>query len=276
MARSLMMTIGGGVLVGVAIMSTPGAVMRAQQLTPAPVKRVSRQEKAAALAADPAVERGRKQFVESCGFCHGADATGARGPDLMRSALVAHDVKGDLIGPVIHQGRPDKGMPAFPLSDEQVADIAAFLHVRAAQGMASAEVPEGYSVERLLTGNAEAGKSYFNGSGGCSGCHSPAGDMAAAVAKYSALDLETHMLYPEGHFKSVVVTLPSGEKVEGPLEHIDDFEVALRDSSGWYRAFARERVQVEVKDRLAAHRELLERLTQADIHNLFAYLQSLK
>jgi cytochrome c oxidase cbb3-type subunit 3 len=167
-------------------------------------------------------------------------------------------------------------MPGFPFSDEQVADIAAFLHARAAQGMASSEVPEGYSVERLLTGNPEAGKSYFNGAGGCSGCHSPAGDMTAAVAKYSALDLETHMLYPEGHFKSVVVTLPSGEKVEGPLEHMDDFEVALRDSSGWYRAFARERVQVEVKDRLAAHRELLEKLTQEDIHNLFAYLQSLK
>src|SRR5580700_11876913 len=119
MARPLMITIGGGVLAGVAIISAPDAFVRAQQPAPAPVKRVSRQEKAAALAADPAVERGRKQFVESCGFCHGADATGARGPDLMRSALVAHDVKGDLIGPVIHQGRPDKGMPAFPLSDEQ-------------------------------------------------------------------------------------------------------------------------------------------------------------
>ena len=159
MARSLMMTIGGGVLAGVAIMSMPGAFMWAQQ--PAPAKRVSRQEKAAALAADPAVERGRKQFVESCGFCHGADATGARGPDLMRSALVAHDVKGEVIGPVIHQGRPDKGMPGFPFSDEQVADIAAFLHARAAQGMASSEVPEGYSVERLLTGKCGGGEKLF-------------------------------------------------------------------------------------------------------------------
>src|SRR5580693_4492251 len=206
---------------GVAMISMTERKVRAQE--PTPVKPLKRQAKAAALAADPAFERGRKQFVESCGFCHGADATGARGPDLMRSAIVAHDVKGDLIGQMIHQGRPDKGMPGFPFSDEQVADIAAFLHARAAQGMASSEVPEGYSVDRLLTGNAEAGKSYFNGAGGCSGCHSPAGDMTAAVAKYSALDLETHMLYPEGHFKSVVVTLPSGEKVEGPLEHIDDF-----------------------------------------------------
>src|SRR5215510_7747 len=66
-------------------------------------------------AKDPAVERGRKQFVQSCGFCHGADATGARGPDLLRSPLVAHDVKGDQIGEVIRNGRTDKGMPALPL-----------------------------------------------------------------------------------------------------------------------------------------------------------------
>src|SRR5271170_2932728 len=66
---------------------------------------------------DPAIERGHKQFEQSCGFCHGPDATGARGPDLVRSPLVAHDVKGDLIGGVIRQGRPDKGMPAMPLPD---------------------------------------------------------------------------------------------------------------------------------------------------------------
>ena len=239
-------------------------------------KRVSKQAKAAALDADPAVGRGRQQFTQSCAFCHGPDATGGRAPDLMRSSLVAHDVKGDLIGGVIHQGRPDKGMPALPLSDDQVADIAAFLHARSAEGLASSEVPEGYAVERLLTGNAEAGKTYFHGAGGCNGCHSPTGDMAEAVGKYSALDLETHMLYPEGHFKSVVVTLPSGETIAGPLEHIDDYEVALRDGSGWYRSFARDQVKVEAKDRLAAHRALLDKLTQADIHNLFAYLRGLK
>ena len=170
MARSLMMTIGCGVLAGVAIMSMPGAFVRAQQ--PTPVKRVSRQAKAAALAADPAVDRGRKQFVQSCAFCHGNDATGGRGPDLMRSPVVAHDLKGDLIGVVVRQGRPDKGMPALPLSDDQVADVAAFLHALAAQAIASSEVPEGYAAQRLLTGSATAGKAYFNGAGGCSRCHS--------------------------------------------------------------------------------------------------------
>jgi cytochrome c oxidase cbb3-type subunit 3 len=272
MTRRVKVTLG--LLAGVAMIGMTVVKVWAQE--PAPVKPLKRQAKAAALAADPAAERGRKQFVESCGFCHGADATGARGPDLMRSAIVAHDVKGDLIGQMIHQGRPDKGMPPLPLRDDQVADIAAFLHARAAEGLASSEVPEAYSVARLLTGNADAGKAYFDGAGGCSGCHSTTGDLAGIATKYSAIDLESHMLYPDGHHSSVAVTLPSGEKIEGPLAHIDDFEVALRDASGWYRSFARDRVKVEVNDRLAAHRELLDKLTQADMHNLFAYLQGLK
>jgi len=226
-------------------------------------------------SAGAAMERGRKQFEQSCGFCHGADATGARGPDLVRSPLVAHDVKGELIGEVIRQGRADK-MPAMPLTDAQVADIAAFLHGRTAEAMHSSSVPKGYSVEKLLTGNAEAGKTYFNGSGGCKNCHSPAGDLAGVAGKYSPIDLEARMLYPRGRRPNAVVTLPSGEQIKGTVEHTDDFVIAVRDGSGWYRSFSRERVKVELQDPLATHRELLDKLTQADVHNLFAYLQTLK
>src|SRR5438105_8484307 len=179
-----------------------------------------------ATSKDPAVERGHKQFEQSCGFCHGADATGARGPDLVRSPLVAHDVKGDLIGEVIRHGRPDKGMPPIPaMTDEQVADIAAFLHARAAEALESASVPKSYPVEKLLTGNADAGKEYFNGPGGCKNCHSPTGDLAGIAAKYSPIELEARMLYPgRSHspgdtraHATAAVTLRSGEQVKGPL-----------------------------------------------------------
>src|SRR6195256_3484483 len=129
-----------------------------------------------AVSQDPAVERGHKQFQQSCGFCHGPDATGARGPDLVRSPLVAHDVRGDKIGEVIRLGRPDKGMPAMPVTDQQVLDIAAYLHARALEAVRSAGIPSMYPVEKLLTGDPGAGKAYFNGAGGCNTCHSPTGD----------------------------------------------------------------------------------------------------
>ncbi|MGB6667649.1 MAG: cytochrome c [Candidatus Acidiferrum sp.] len=229
-----------------------------------------------AVPQDQAIERGHKQFEQSCAFCHGPDATGARGPDLVRSPLVAHDVKGDLIGEVIRHGRPDKGMPAMPLADQQVSDLAAYLHARAAEALNSADIPRAYPVEKLLTGNVEAGKAYFNGTGGCQKCHSVTSDLSAAARKDSPIDLEARMLYPEDQHGTAIVTLPTGEQIKGPLVHIDDFEVALRDASGWYRSFQREKVKVEIQDPVAAHEELLGKLTQADVHNLFAYLESLK
>lgn len=236
----------------------------------------ARQQAQADADVAAAAERGRKEFVQSCGFCHGADATGARGPDLMRSPLVAHDVKGDQVGPVIRQGRADKGMPGLPLSDAQISDVAAFLHARLVEAARSASVPKAYPVEKLLTGNAESGKAFFNGAGGCNKCHSAAGDLAGVASKGTPMELEAHMLYPGGKHRTAVVTLASGEQVKGAVEHADDFVIAVRDEKGWYRSFRRDAVKVEIQDGLAGHRELLSKLTQADVHNLFAYLETLK
>lgn len=228
------------------------------------------------------VQRGSQQFQQSCAFCHGPDATGGRGPDLIRSPLVAHDVNADLIGPVIHNGRPDKGMPALPLTDDQIKAVAAFLHDRAQQALDSARLPKTYALAKLLTGNADAGRAYFDGAGGCTQCHSPTGDLKGIADKLPPLDLEALMMYPESRHGqkpvtvTATVTLASGERISGKLDYLDEFAVGLIDSSGWYRSFARNDVKVEVHDPLAAHRELLGKITQADFHNLFAYLETLK
>lgn len=224
-----------------------------------------------------AVERGQQQFASSCGFCHGTDATGGRGPDLVRSKLVADDVGGNLIGSVILNGRPSKGMPAFTMTAQQISDIAAFLHARFSAEIHSRAMGGDYPLSRLLTGNAAEGKAFFNGAGGCADCHSVSGDLAHVAKKYEPVVLETRMLYPRGAATpTVTVTLPSGEQLKGKLEHLDEFSVALRDAAGWYRSFSRSQVHVEVHDPLAAHRELLSKLTQDDVHNLFAYLETLQ
>ncbi len=226
----------------------------------------------------PLVAEGEKQFKQSCGFCHGPDATGARGPDLIRSPMVAHDVNGNLIGEVIRNGRPDKGMPPLPLSKDQITAIAAFLHERTRQALSSSHVPRQYPLQKLLTGNAAAGKAYFDGPGGCTACHSAKGDLKGVADKYPPIRLQTRMLYPRGDAAAptVTVVLPSGQRLEGPLLHLDEFNVALRDGSGWYRSFPLDKVKVEVHDPLAAHRELLDKLTQQQFHDLFAYIETLK
>lgn len=229
---------------------------------------------------DPAaVERGRALFKSSCGFCHGADATGERAPDLLRSPVVLHDDGGNLLGPTIRNGRPDKGMPSFAtMKDDEIAAIVAFLHHQATAALHSNRVRGDYPVSKLLTGNAKAGKAYFDGAGGCSGCHSVTGDLAHIGKKYSPIELQQHMVYPAGKNVSdtATVTLKDGTEYHGKVMRQDEFNISLMCDDGWYRSFRVDDVKISEKDPLDAHRELMEKYTDADIHNLFAYLETLK
>jgi cytochrome c oxidase cbb3-type subunit 3 len=244
----------------------------------------------AAIAAskeDPqAVDRGAKLFAANCGGCHGANAKGAPGaPDLVRSVLVLDDEKGILIAPVLREGRPDQGMPKPNLTEAQISDIVAWLHVQtyAAGHRAS------YTFLDVVTGDSKRGEAYFNSTGKCNTCHSVTGDLAGIGKKYEPFALQSRWLQPRGGRSAtrsesarsaikVTVTLPSGESVSGTLDHIDDFNVSLYDSSGEYHSFARDgaRPKVEIHDPLKAHRDLLALYTDADIHNVTAFLVTLK
>jgi cytochrome c oxidase cbb3-type subunit 3 len=227
-----------------------------------------------------AVDRGQAQFKSTCGFCHGEDATGSRAPDLVRSAIVAHDEQGNLLSPTIRNGRPDKGMPAFgTLADSQIADIVAFLHHQAYEAAHSANVPGNYPLSKLLTGNAAAGKSFFFGSGGCSGCHSLDGDLKDIASRMSPVDLQQAIVYPGEHSASkvtAVVTLKDGTRYEGTLVRQDEFRIGITGQDGWYRSFAVPDVTVVMHDPLEAHRALMNSYNDADIHNLFAFLEKSK
>jgi cytochrome c oxidase cbb3-type subunit III len=234
-----------------------------------------------------AAERGRKLFVPTCGFCHGNDAHGKSGPDLVRSALALHDNKGDVIGPVIRNGLPERGMPAFSaLSAEQIADISTFLHSRAAD----VSNRFAYKIGDLITGDAQKGAAFFNGDGHCGSCHSATGDLAHVATKYEPVELQRRMLYPAPNLMDmflgrsvtppapakVTVQLASGERVSGTLDHLDEFTVSMHDSAGWYRSFSRESVTVDVQDLRAAHEALLPKYSDQEMHNVLAYLETLK
>ncbi|MDQ2950361.1 MAG: cytochrome c [Acidobacteriota bacterium] len=230
---------------------------------------------------DPAAAaRGQSLFKGSCGFCHGNDATGARGPDLVRSAIVNHDDHGNLLGPMIRNGRPDKGMPSFStMKDDQLADIIAFLHHQAGEALHSANVPGDYPLAKLLTGNVQSGKAFFDGPGGCTRCHSITGDLAGIGKKFSPVDLQQAMVYPGEHNapkKTATVTVKDGSHFDGPIVHEDEFRIGLMCQDGWYRSWPVHDVEIAMHDPLEAHRALMNRYTDADVHNLFAYLETLK
>ena len=246
---------------------------------------------------DPAaVERGGTLFVAKCGGCHGATAKGTnRAPDLVRSLLMIDDEKGLLVGPVIRNGRPDKGMPKLNLTEDQISDIVAWLHVQTY----AADHRGTYMYLDALTGDPKKGEAYFNGAGGCNKCHSPAGDLKGIGAKYDAHDLQGRWLQPRragagrggrggrggggataapGSSPTVTVTFVSGNTYTGTLDRLDDFNVALHDAAGDYHSFERNGndPKIQVNDPLRVHVDMLRKYTDAEIHNVTAYLETLK
>jgi mono/diheme cytochrome c family protein len=223
-----------------------------------------------------AADRGRALYAKHCINCHGSTAKGTdRGPDLIRSAVVLRDRLGNAIGPAITPA----GQHQAILSAAEMVDLSHFLHQRVE---ATASNRNARGPLPVLTGDPEAGRAYFNGAGRCSTCHSPTGDLAGLATRIpDAANLQQRFLFPSlrrgGKQVDVTVTVGAQPSVTGAVVRLDDFFVALRDSSGEYRAFNRgPGVTVVVNDPLAAHHELLDRYTDADMHNLTAYLARIK
>ena len=245
---------------------------------------------------DPAGEaRGRTVYAAECVTCHGAKARGSvdgappafNGPDLVRSIVVLHDRYGNSIGPFLAKGHPmQSGKPSSSLTQPQVQDLSHFLHAMVDETLRGGP----YSAPiNVLTGDAHAGQSFFNGAGRCASCHSPTGDLQHVAAKYDPVALQQKFVFPRtasfgrggraAPSKPVMVTVtpPSGHAVTGALVHLDDFNIALRDESGAYVSFKRTPdLKVEKKDPYAAHIDLLKVYTDQNIHDLLAYLETMK
>jgi cytochrome c oxidase cbb3-type subunit III len=236
---------------------------------------------------DPeSVARGKALFEVNCAFCHGSDARGGdSGPNLLRAEIILRDDKGEAIAPVLREGRPAQGMPKFELSDAQIADIAAYIH--------SFRVA-GYDNSRnrpvsIVVGDARGGEVFFKAK--CASCHSPTGDLAGIATRFEDPRLlqQRWLLSnsgrPPGGFGAapsaaalVVVTQPNGKITQGRLVRIDDFTVSLIDSDGARRTFRRDGdvPKVEIRDPLSGHKDLLRVYSDKDIHDVTAYLVTLK
>jgi cytochrome c oxidase cbb3-type subunit 3 len=254
---------------------------------------VSAQQQALTPPTDPAaVERGRELLGQQCGFCHGANARGGSGgPDLTRSTIVLEDENGKQLGEFLHEGRPDRGMPKFDLTNAQNADLAAFLHAAIYQNSNRRL----YKILDIVVGDPKAGAAYFTGAGRCSSCHSPSGDLQGVGAKYEPATLQGRLLLPRGRPSAAggpptplyaeatglkaTVTLPSGESATGGLVRLTDFEVTIFESAtGRMRSWLRtgDAPKVVVTDPLQAHIDHLAKWTDVEMHNMTAYLASLK
>lgn len=243
--------------------------------------------------ADPAaIARGRATFTTTCAACHGAEGRGGSEgvTDLTRSPIAAGDAA--QLGAFLKVGRPERRMPPVSLGDAEVADLSAFLR--------SIAVPAGRGggrqniINAVVVGDAAAGQRYFNGAGKCATCHSPAGDFKGIGARLTAATIQGRVVYPRdnGNYppsfnsppnpneaaRTVVVTTASGEKISGTLMWLTDFTVTLKDAGGILRTIARngDTPSVAVTDPLQYHLDHMRTLTDTNMHDVTAYLVTLK
>ena len=235
------------------------------------------------------LDRGKGAFSVNCAFCHGSDAGGGSvGPNLLRSEVVLQDKDGELILPIVHGARAAQGMPKIEIPDSTVPDIAAWLHsLKTGGNMRSTEKIN------IVVGNADAGKATFTHM--CSSCHSTDADLKGFAAKFpDARAMQQAWLLPgmvargpaaatppvQLHVPPVTATViePNGSKVTGKLGTIDDFYVEVTTDDGVVHRYIRSNdvPKVDIHDPLAAHRAMFRTYTDKDIHDITAYLESLK
>jgi mono/diheme cytochrome c family protein len=228
-------------------------------------------------------------WSSDCALCHGKDARGtAKGPNLVRSLLVLSDRYGSKIGPYLRTQHPKlPSGKALEPTDTQVLLFAHLLRSRLNDTLRGA--PD-FKPGNILVGDPNAGAKYFNGDGGCTKCHSATGDLAGIASRITdPVNLQQRFLFPANGAGGrrggsgtrpvvrVTVTPASGQPVAGELVQMDDFNVTLRGEDGQPHTFRRgPGVQVIKDDPYAAHIALLDQITDTAIHDLVAYLWTLK
>lgn len=242
------------------------------------------------LASKEVLDRGKATYSVSCAFCHGSDAGGGSvGPNLLRSESVLQDRRGELIAPIVHGSREDRGMPKVDITNEQIGEVADWLHSLKTGGKVA-------STEKIniVVGNAQTGQQAFDRL--CASCHSTSGDLKGFAAKFNdPRAMQQAWLLPgvtgrgpgggganQPQLKVPPVTAtviqPNGQKVTGKLDTVDDFYVAVITDDGVTHRFLRmnDSPKVEIHDPLEPHRALFRKYDDKDIHDITAYLETLK
>jgi len=241
---------------------------------------------------DPeAIKRGNGLYGVYCRACHGADLRGGDqgGPNLLRSQLVLNDQNGELILLVVQQGRQNPGMPVMPpmnIPPDDVKAIATYIHSVTASARGQGAPPEGPPIElNIVVGDAKAGESYFAAK--CASCHKATDMQGIATRVSDPMALQNYWVGGGGgrgrggaapSTVTAIVTDASGQKTEGRLIRLDDFSVVVALADGTSRSFRRDgdMPKVEVRDPREVHRKLLPTYADSDIHNVTAYLVTLK
>jgi cytochrome c oxidase cbb3-type subunit III len=277
------------------------------QGAPPPVTQISRSP----VVDQDAHDRGRVLWASHCIDCHGSQARGSdTGPNIIRTKTANFDrtaaKAGSVLGPFLKAGHPTQSKkPSASFTDEEVVALANFLRQRVNDTMRGSAV---FTAGDILVGDATAGEAYFHGDGGCARCHNAAANPLAGIATRIPVpvDLQQRMLFPGAAGRGrggrgraggaappsaspataapadrnairVSIAAPAGPPASGVLVEESDFYITLRDAEGAIHTVRRTPgMRVTKTNPLQAHIDLLDRITDKQIHDVVAYLETLK
>ena len=224
-----------------------------------------------------AAARGAPVFQQNCAFCHGPEGRGATGPSLITSDVVLGDDQGEHLVPWLKKGRPEKGMPSFAtMPDAQLKDIAEFLHLEV-EAVANRGA---YHVLNILVGDKAKGQAYV--ASHCMSCHRAEVFQHIGSRFRSPDQLQRGWIWPTRSSDdklavTATVKESDGETITGRVAQVSDFRITLIDAEGRTHTIERgSGVQVEMHDPLAAHEPMIMTLSNEDMHNVTAWLETLK
>lgn len=229
------------------------------------------------------VARGAQIYTKQCQSCHAADLRGASGPSILRSQASLTDQKGEALIPIMLGQDKDFPDHKIDISTADAGAVAAYVRSIVSEIGSQGRAPgDGQQSFNIVVGDPARGKQYFAAK--CASCHSAEGDLKGYATRVPvpktmqpAWIRGTRLGVPAPPVK-VTVSMAGGKALEGTLIHVDDFLVTLQLPDGTMRTIRRngEVPKVVVKDPLEAHRNLLPVYTDGDIHDVTAYLVTLK
>jgi cytochrome c oxidase cbb3-type subunit III len=200
------------------------------------------------IPADPAsVESGKQIYMGSCSGCHGATGEGSQGPSLLSGR--ASRLPDRTLLNSIKNGLPGTSMPNFPMADDKILQVAAFVR--------SLTVP---AIATQVPGDPEQGRRAFFGAGRCSTCHMilgqggyPGPDLSNIGAERTAPQLRESVMKPSARiadgYRGVTAVLKSGRTLQGVAKNSNNYSVQILDHAGKLHLLSRDEIaKLDVMD----------------------------
>ena len=218
------------------------------------------------------LESGRKAFAEKCSGCHGDEAEGREmGPGLAGTRKMRGRTTPQIRG-IIQQGIVTSGMPAFPLPDQELDALAAFVRSLNQTG-----------AEGVAPGDAAAGGQFFFGNGQCNSCHMVQGrgtalgpDLSNVGSELTVGEIRQVLKNPNLRitpgYEMVSLQLKNGKTARGFLRARTNFDLQLQGTDGTFSTFQQSDI-VEIRKEPTPMKPVTG--TPDQIRDLVAFLSSL-